>query len=167
VDDPNAKKRKMDIDSTYTDLPRNLGGENLKNGRTKLGQDVVHMVDSTGLLGPSTAERLYLQFKEHGYLMFKGLLSKEAVMDARAVVLRTLRSLGLIDGEEDCVFRQGYTIDTQTGELISGKKDYQDLNGHESQWKQACGTPEVDSLKNSRALKQVLSYLSAGKQKAE
>lgn len=168
VEDTNAKKRKFDRDSTFFDLPQDLGGETLRKGMTKLNQSVDYMVDSNALLQAGDAASLYQRFTEHGYLLFRGLLDKNDIMNARRVVLETLQELRAIDEEGNVLATAGWTVDTLTGELISGKSDFrEEQGGLEAKWREACAHSSLLSIKQNNALKKAFTLLSQGKSTAE
>lgn len=172
VEEDNLRKRKCDRDSTFFDLPQDLGGEVLRKGKTKLNQGVDYMVDSNALLQAGEAEKLYQRFAEHGYLLFRGVLDKNDVMNARRVVLETLKELGTVDEEGNIQADAGWTVDTMTGELISGKKDFHEEEegpegGLEGRWRAACSQSSLESIKHSPVLKRALTLLSRGKSEAE
>jgi hypothetical protein len=162
------KKCKQDIDSSCIDLPRDLGGEMLKNGRTALNQDVTHMVDSNGLLNAANADTLYKQFTEHGYLYFKGLLNRSDILESRSQILETLNGLGVFNKKNgNCEVASGWTIDTKSGTIISGSCDFSgDQASHES-WRKMCKDSDIEGIRNKTKLKMVLTLLANGKSQSE
>jgi hypothetical protein len=162
-----TKKRKQDKDSSCIDLPRDLGGEVLKNGRTALNQDVTHMVDSNGLLNAANADTLYKQFTEHGYLYFKGLLNKSEVIDAQLSITEILHKLGAVDDQLHSISSTGWTVNTQSGSFVSGKNDFSDSDGTEELWRQAAQHPNLEATSHHKLLKLVLTLLARGKSNHE
>ena len=62
----------------------------------------------------------------------------------------------------------GWTVDTLTGELISGKNDFHEAHGGlEAKWRDACAQGSLQSIKTSAVLKKALTLLSQGKSKAD
>lgn len=171
LDEVRGGKRKPDKDSTFINLPRDLNGERLKKGRTKMNQDVTFMVDSNGLMNKENAERVYKQYRENGYIYVKGLLPRDDVMALRGVVMEGLHELNLVDDDGKCsnIKAVGYTIDTGSGEPISGKKDYYEETSDQKEdfWMNKCSTPAMAAVRESVLLKKVISILAMGKAKVE
>ena len=110
------------------DFPPDIAGTKLLRVRgcpnqRRCDQRLVEtLVESTPLLGDERA--LFEQFQKNGYVYFKQLLDRDLILQAKSTVLGNLGKMGHISDEGKALSKEGWTVETRNGTIITGKDDF-------------------------------------------